>query len=508
MSSSQRASRTSSSHNSQSQASYDSRCSGSTSQTSVSTSQQAYSGEASSQCFDYSESYDVMPDLRRQQPHAVRDDVSPATSLCSRSSVDTYASTIASEEHVEVDIDGEMEMNCNDSYIPPLPMYRSGVVEPNVQPSTPQDFAKLFPSLNRFTIRHDEFTSDGNMNLRVDAIVTGRRRTAVQLFHLRMYDLAKREFSLRRYCRESGREVCNSKRKYHDMKAARSPKKSPNSRPGLQRSVTTALRTLSGGSGKPGFGRTPSSGSIFGSRSSTGTTDRPSTIHSDSSDDNIGNEMSTTSDSGSNSNSDRLSAEISPKPRPQPTNTIKLEFSNYARVDLQSRGSGKTQRHEFEWWGHRYAWRRCVDKHQGNGASSFHLVRDGNTAEPVAHIVPETRPPAQIHADEVAGGWIQPCFMWIEDETVLQAATDVGDVIMATGLIALVDAAIEDRWHSKKTHHRISVPLTSKTVDVAPKALMQHVFRRRSSSEEQTPHHHHHTQPTSPLRYANPVSAY
>ncbi len=33
------------------------------------------------------------------------------------------------------------------------------------------------------------------MNLRIDTVVTGRRRTAIQLFHLRMYDLAKREFS-------------------------------------------------------------------------------------------------------------------------------------------------------------------------------------------------------------------------------------------------------------------------------------------------------------------------
>jgi len=111
----------------------------------------------------------------------------------------------------------------------------------------------------------------------------------------------------------------------------------------------------------------------------------------------------------------------------EPTNTIKLEFSNYARVDIHRRGKSKNKRYEFEWWGHRYTWARAIDKQLG--LVSFHLVRDGNTEAPVAHIVPETRSPSQVLADESAAGWVPPCFMWIADESVLDAMTDVAEYV-------------------------------------------------------------------------------
>jgi hypothetical protein len=276
-----------------------------------------------------------------------------------------------------------------DEGIPPMPVYRHQLVEPNVRASTPHDFAKLFPSLDRLSVRHDEFTADGNLNLRVDTVVTGRRRTAIQLFHLRMHDLARREFSLRRYCRDSGREVCNSKRKYDDAASPKSPRFNDSGRPTLQRSVTTAIKTLGS---RPAFRRTNSDRSIVDQRPGSRSSDDTDYFGS----------------------------------RPVPTNTIKLEFSNYARVDINRRGGAKGRRYEFEWWGHRYAWRRSVDKHLG-GQVSWHLVRDSNTASAVAHIVPETRSPSQVTADESAGGWIPPCFMWIADESVLDAVTDVAE---------------------------------------------------------------------------------
>lgn len=73
---------------------------------------------------------------------------------------------------------------------------------------------------------------------------------------------------------------------------------------------------------------------------------------------------------------------------------------------------------------------------------------------------------------------------------------------MATGLMALVDDCIKERWQTKKVH-RIPVPLTSKTVNfeaVSPKAIMQQVFRRRHSND--------HQRPSSPLRPANPIAAH
>lgn len=312
--------------------------------------------------------------------------------------------------------------------IPPLPMYTRDIVEPNVRPSSPQEFAKLFPSLNRLSIRHDEYTPDGNMNLRVDAVVTGRRRTAIELFHLRMYDLARREFSLRRYCRDSGREVCNSKRKYVEPTEPKPPKKEDNARPTLQRSMSTALKTLGGGKGKPGIQRTNSGGSFFSSKSSSASKSGKSSKRPGSSDSysSYDGDIEYSVESGS---SESLHSSNRPggkaKRQKKETNTIKLEFSNYARVDIHRRGKSKNKRYEFEWWGHRYTWKRSIDKQLD--LVSFHLIRDGNTEAPVAHIVPETRSPSQVLADESAGGWVPPCFMWIADESVLDAITDVAE---------------------------------------------------------------------------------
>ena len=329
---------------------------------------------------------------------------SPDASLYPRSSVETYSSTASEEELEAMELD-ESPLDYDSSSIPPLPAYHRDVIEPNVRPCSPQDFSKLFPSLNRLTIRHDEFTSDGNMNLRIDTVVTGRRRTAIQLFHLRMYDLAKRDFSLRRYCRDSGREVCNSKRKYVEQST---PKSKSESRPILQRSMTSAIKTLGG---RPVFQRTNSERTQV---------ERPNTGHSSSDGDDEfyenDSQLSLDSRGGAKAKSRRA----------LPTNTIKLEFSNYARVDVRRRGGGKNnKRYEFEWWGHRYMWKRTIDKQLG--LVSFHLIQDGNAGAPVAHIVPETRSPSQVLADEKAGGWVPPCFMWIADEAIVDAMTDVAE---------------------------------------------------------------------------------
>ncbi len=85
--------------------------------------------------------------------------------------------------------------------------------------STPRNFATYFPSADRVTICHDDSTLDGNMNLRLDTTIhtqSGERRQ-LTLFHLRMRDLKTRDFSLRRYCRDSGREVCHSKRRVQPL---------------------------------------------------------------------------------------------------------------------------------------------------------------------------------------------------------------------------------------------------------------------------------------------------
>jgi len=446
---------------------------------------------------------------KARQVYDYHNDVSPTTSLYS-SSLDSLASTTLSCEDLDsMDIDESSAIE--DNPIPPLPVYQPGVVEPNVRVSTPHDFSKYFPSLNRLNVRHDEFTADGNMNLRIETVVTGRRRTAIQLFHLRMYDLVNREFSLRRYSRDSGREVCNSKRKYREPKPQLAP--SPNEKPTLKQSMSAALKTLSGAGVRSTMLRR-------GSASST-TTGRPGTSYSTAAD----NE---TVHSKNNLSLSRLSLDSrhgkAKSQKPRPTNTIKLEFSNYARVDVTRRRVRGNIRYVFEWWGHRYYWKRTVDKELG--LVSFHLVRDGHSSVPIAHIVPETRSPSQVLADEHAGGWIPPCAMWIADESVVTAITDVADVIMATGLIALVDDCIITRWQSDKkpkNSRRLSVSSLIPKKPISLEAVIQHVFggasmlspRRCAAAANNTPQltHHHRVPvassaaPSSHLRFTHAVAA-
>jgi hypothetical protein len=390
----------------------------------------------------------------QQSQKSYEEDVSPSTSCYDRSSVETFDSTLTSDDGMQ-----ELELDSYDDYseIPPLPVYRREVVDPTVRPSNPEDFARFFPSMDRLSIRHDEFTPDGNMNLRVDTVTPGRRRVALQLFHLRMYDLAKREFSLRRYCRESGREVCNSKRKYAEQAA--------DGRPNFQRSVSSVIKKSLG---THQFRRTNSGHSLHGGK-------RPESSHSWDGADGF-------NDNASNS----LCADRKSKSKPVPTNTIKLEFSNYARVDVSRRGGKNSKHYDFEWWGHKYSWKRVTDKNLN--VVSFHLMRDGSS-HPVAHIVPETRSPTQVMVDERAGGWVPPCYMWISDRSIIDAMTDCADVVIATGLMALVDDCIKERWQVKKPH-RIPLPLTSKTIEVehnAPMAFVQNMIPKRYSSYHGSP---------------------
>lgn len=352
----------------------------------------------------------------------------PPSPSASMLSVNTYDSRF-SESGLEHDVTDDNSFGCEpepvrlpaaeDASIPlVLPPYRTGPTEPSIKPSDPYTFSRLFPSMNRLSIRHDDTTSDGNMNLRVETLVvpgspTGsgpgpilgsrRRPATVQLFHLRMHDLANRDFSFRRYCRESGREVCFSKRAYT---------KSSASRGGIHNSVSSALRSV-----KSPFRRSDASNSSFFSLKASSASRRPSTASTMT----AKSSASSCGDTEISDNASGYMAVKAPSTLLVPTDSIKLEFSNYARVEVSRRSS---KRYEFEWWGHKYAWKRAVDKTLNT--FSFHLMRDDQD-EPVAHIVQEMRSPSQIDADERAGGWIPPCYMWISDQSVLEAMTDVAE---------------------------------------------------------------------------------
>lgn len=306
------------------------------------------------------------------------------------SSVGTYASTIASDEDLD-DIEEDDESYGSYGKLEyPEDAYVSKAV-----PSTPSEFAHFFPSKRRLNIRHDD-SVDGNMNLRVDTEVhtTEGRAVDLTLFHLRMHDLKDREFSLRRYCRDSGREVCNSRRKY--------TKPAAKGRPALQRSMSSALATLGLKSENK---LSPASSSFSFKRQDSGY------------------------GSGSEDDSPKSGHSLS-KPRntslPIPTNTTKLDFSNYAHVDVKRRGTKSSKRYEFEYWGSQYAWKRVVRREGNTKEISYHL-QNTDTGTKVAHIIPDPMTPVEAQAEKEAGGWVPPSSMWISDNKVLGGETDVAE---------------------------------------------------------------------------------
>ncbi|KAL8692583.1 MAG: hypothetical protein Q9218_002431 [Villophora microphyllina] len=363
-----------------------------------------------------------------------------------RSSVETYASTIPSVDDLDDDLPPFEAPDCYDE-----PLASTAV------PSTPHEFSECFPSGRKLLIRHDDSTLDGNMNLRVDAEIreSGSRRLDLTLFHLRMHDLKNREFSLRRYCRDSGREVCNSRRKYAKPAAI--------SRPGLQRSMSSALSS---------FRSKPDPQPVI----NTGLKRHDSGY-----------------DSVSDEDPPQEAAKQSPRSRsiPLPTNTTQLEFSNYAHLDIKRRGTKSSKRYEFDYWGSNYAWKRIAVRRGHVREVSYHLVNT-DTAVTVAHIVPATMTTAEVQEEEDKGGWVPPCLMWISDQKILNGLTDVADVIIATGLMTLVDDSIKGKFH-QKGGVRMSVPSLMKSPlkmnmeYVGPKQLIDEIFHRRGTTATRRP---------------------
>ena len=311
-------------------------------------------------------------------------DTSPSTTFYPRSSTETYASSESEEELCEdvETIDPEFE----------VPEYKE-VVEADLRPSSPREFGKLFPSTKRLYIRHDDTTYDGNMNLRVDIEA---RDGMVQLFHLRMQDLKEREVSLRRYERASGREVCHSTRTYSKPASER--------RPRLTKTVSHAFASMVG---KPDLKRSPSTRSSSSSKSPKARRQN-SAYAADEEDANC----------------------IAECPEehevPVPRNVIKLEFANYAHVDIKRRGPKSSRLYEFEYWGTDYHWKQMTEKDGDGTAISYHLYNvDGGQA--IAHIVPEMRTPTQFQQDVEANNWVPPCSMWISDARVFDIVSDIGE---------------------------------------------------------------------------------
>jgi hypothetical protein len=297
-----------------------------------------------------------------------------------RASVETYASTVDSE-------------NADEEYVPEYdsPSYDAEICGDAPLVATPADFSELFPSRRRLLIHHDDSTFDGNMNLRVDTdVYVANRRCDMTLFHLRMHDLKAREFSFRRYCRDSGREVCHSTGKQQNTATAK--------RPGFQRSLSNALTNMS--IRPKSESRAPTLESLKRNDSGYGS------LHS------------------LHFNEDERPRSAGHGAQPRLSNdTIRLEFSNYAQVDVKRIGSGTSKRYEFQYWGVPYTWRRVERKSDGLKEVAFHLTRQGSDRE-LAYITPLALSPSRAQEERSRGGWIPPCSMWLADESLVRGQKD------------------------------------------------------------------------------------
>ena len=294
-------------------------------------------------------------------------------------------------------------------------------------PATSRDFSELFPSSRKLQIHHDDTTVDGNMNLRVDTPVRtiDGRDGKITLFHMRMYDLKSRDMSLRRYCRDSGREICHSARK--------SQKHAIGKRPGLQRSLSNAFAAMM-------------------SKADIKSNQQPSPlVRADSGYDSMPSDDEEEQPRPSSSHSSKVSKVPS-------SETISIEFSNYAHVDVSRKGYKADKHYDFHYWGSSYAWRKTTQKIGHLREVSYHLERRDDE-HVVARIIPEPLSDAAAEDEIEKGGWIPPCTMWINDQTIIEArGNDVADVVVATGLVVLVDDSIRRRFHSQEVKQLI-IPL-------------------------------------------------
>lgn len=241
------------------------------------------------------------------------------------------------------------------------------------------------------------------MNLRVDTPVhlrDGSQRDVI-LFHLRMYDLFSRKFSLRRYCRDSGREVCHS--------ARREVVPAHERRPVLRSSWSNVFAGLRPGSAG---GHCPPNGELKRQDSGLGADSGHGHVAGEEVD-----KRTTEKDELEKEGQGAL---------PILGESILLEFSNYAHVELRRKGPGSTKKYEFEYWSTKYQWRREVRKEGDLHEVSYFLV-DTRTSKTIAHLVPDTLAPLEVVEEESKGGWVPPSSLWISDPEVYKTMPDVAE---------------------------------------------------------------------------------
>jgi hypothetical protein len=219
----------------------------------------------------------------------------------------------------------------------------------------------------------------------------------IQLLHLRMHNWKERDFSFRRYCRYSGREICHIVLK----KLKSSPMKSKSS-PRLERSFSNTFNKIRRKASMASFRRTGSGRGSISSRASS----RHSSVASSCEHDNFAGgdeELPSTIDVAYNAK------------------TIQLKFSNYAQIDLKRCGSKSRRRYEYELWGYSYIWKS--ERLAGDTAPLYYLT-EGDSSAPLEHIIPVLQSISQQREEERIGSWVHPCSFWVADRTISNTLAD------------------------------------------------------------------------------------
>jgi hypothetical protein len=134
-----------------------------------------------------------------------------------------------------------------------------------------------------------------------------------------------------------------------------------------------------------------------------------------------------------------------------------------------------------------YTWRRSVRKDGSQKEITYHLTKAGSD-KVMAYIMPLSLSPAQYEEERSKGGWIPPCSMWLADDKLIEGQKDAVDVVVASGMIALVDDAIRIRFHSTTTK-QLLIPVHKRQMSIdyiGPKRLINEMFRRDSNSSQQS----------------------
>lgn len=429
------------------------------------------------------------------------DDLASGFSMDPRNSDSTYASTDLSETLIDEDEEDDRDRYDTSHVNDDAYRYSDEYLESTADPSSPRQFAHLFPSNRQLLIRHDDQSKDGNVNIRVDNRwdhqdgETDRYVSDVlTLFHLKINDLKTGDFSLRRYCRDSGREICHYKRVAGDKKHHSTTTKSVRPGSNLQRSVSNVISSLKRG--------------ISGS-SNKSLQDRHDSGYGSGSD---GEDDERVVDRASTAM--RSLAPIKPVkplgksgPPTRPGGQIELEFSNYQHLDIKrhSNTSDTKRRYTFEQWGTKFHWRRYLNHNkmlEDREEVTFHLIDTSRQGPSGKGIVVAKITPTHISIDEFydeqdAQGWIQQSTLQIVDrytiDKIKKDNSGLGDVIVATGLLALVDDTMLRKWHRKETRIHY-VPGSKRNLQyelVNPRRFINEVFNRRESGERERFVEHH-----------------